>query len=353
MLQVMKNSALSAKIHAMMGKALTDRDYDALMNMKTVPQVASYLIDNTSYAAAFEGVSPAELHRTRLERILRENLRDDINRIKPFMSSGAKRFAEIMTLGEGVEKIKLCLRLMSIGHPENIREYMSYIPTGRGGIPVSSAGSAESIDAFIEVLSGTPYYEALTMFLRRPERQKLFRMETALDAYWAGLVAKYAKKYLSGEEAKSVVKLYGTEFDLENLTFLLRCKKNFEMTEDEMFASIIPMYCKLKKETVLKIVKSASYKEALSVISEETPYGLAFSETDRFIEKRQTEFLAKRVMKTIRNNRYSVMSPICYIHLRRIETNNIVSIIEGIRYGLEPDKIRSYLINYGKGGKGL
>ena len=35
--QVMNNSALCAKVQAMLGKALTEDDYDAVMNMKSVP----------------------------------------------------------------------------------------------------------------------------------------------------------------------------------------------------------------------------------------------------------------------------------------------------------------------------
>jgi len=46
---------------------------------------------------------------------------------------------------------------------------------------------------------------------------------------------------------------------------------------------------------------------------------------------------------------YSSQAAISYIHLRRIEINNIVSVIEGIRYGLEPKQIKEYLIGYDKG----
>lgn len=350
MMQVMKNSALCAKVSAMTGKALSDADYDALMNLKSIPAVASYLIENTSYGAAFRGVSSSELHRARLERMLREHLRADIKRIMPFMSDGAKKFIQAVSLGEGIEKIKLCLRLIRIGHAGQIAEYMSQIPIGRGSIPVSQIEKVENIDGFIELLRQTPYFAALEVFEGRPERQKLFRMETALDAYFAGMVYKCAKKYLTGDEAKSVFKIYGTEFDLENLTFLLRCKKSFEMKDDEIYAGIIPKHYRLKEETIAKIVKSGSYDDAVSIIAEETPYGQAFSTTDRFIEKRQEQYLTDLKAHIANVNQYSIQSPIHYIHLRRMETNNIISIAEGIRYGLPPDKIKDYLVGYGRGG---
>lgn len=347
-IRAMKNSALCAKVHAMTGKALGDRDYDAMMALKSVPAVAAYLIENTNYADAFYGVSASEIHRARLERLLKDHLRADVKRLVPFMSAGAKKFTEIMSLGDGIEKIKICLRLIKIGNAKHIIEYIRQIPTAR--MSVSAVQNIESVDDLIELLRPTAYFEVLSMFQGRPGRQKLFRMETALDTYWAEKVYKYAKKYLSGDEVKSVLKVYGTDFDLQNLAFLLRCKKSFEMTDDEIYASVIPKHYRLTKDVISKIVKSGSYEEAVSIIETDTPYGQAFSKTDRFIEKRQEEYLSVLQKHMANINQYSIQSPICYIHLRRTETNNIVSIIEGIRYGLPPEKIKEYLIGYGRGG---
>ena len=47
--QVMKNSALYAKVHSMYGKMLSDNDYNMMMNMTSVPSIAEYLAENTSY----------------------------------------------------------------------------------------------------------------------------------------------------------------------------------------------------------------------------------------------------------------------------------------------------------------
>ncbi len=343
-IRAMKNSALSAKVHAMTGKALTNRDYDAMMALKSVPAIALYLIENTNYADAFCGISAADIHRAKLERLLREHLRADIKRLIPFMSADAKKFTEITSLGEGIEKIKICLRLIKIGNVKYITEYINQIPLGN--IAPSDMQNLEGVDDFIELLKDTPYFKVLSVFKGRPDRQKLFRMETALDTFWAEMVHKYAKKYLKGDEVKSVLKVYGTDFDLQNLAFMLRCKKNFEMTDDEIYASIIPKHYRLTKGVISKIVKSGSYEEAVAIIEAETPYGQAFSKTDRFIEKRQEEYLTLLQKHMANANQYSIQSPVCYIHLRRTETNNIVSIVEGIRYGLPPEKIKEYLIGY-------
>lgn len=347
--KVMKNSALCAKVRAMRGKALGDADYNLLMNMPSVTEVAKYLSGHTAYAEAFSGRNVSGMHRAAIERCLREHLRYDIERILPFMDSGARKFMEIFSLEDGISKIKLCLRLIHINHSDKIGEYMSKVSGGKREISADEAEEIGSIDGFIEMMRDTPYYTPLSVFCGKPNLQEPFYMETALDTFWANIVYRYAKKYLTSDEAKSVIKVYGTEFDLQNLTFLLRCKRTFEMTDEEIYASIIPKYYRLKEATISKIVKSASYSDAISVIADETPYGSAFSQVDRFIEKRQNEYVADMKRRMSNAFGYSIQSPICYIHLRRTEIDNIVSIIEGIRYESGAEKIAEYLIgNKGK-----
>lgn len=347
--QVMNNSALCAKVQAMLGKALTEDDYDAVMNMKSVPDVARYLIENTAYSKVFKGVSVSSLHRRQLEEMLKNDLNSDTKRLMPYMNSGTKKFMGLMVIEDSIASLKVCMRLLNIGNTEEAVERLYKIEELKD-LKREAVPDNISIDDFIGLLKRTPYYEALQVFIGKPDKQLPFYMEMALDTYWTKMVIRYAKKYLSAAETKSVLKVYGTEFDFENLTFLLRCKRTFDMSDEEIYASIIPQYYRLSESTVANIVKSSSYKEALNIIREETPYGKAFSADDRFIEKRYKEYMCSLTAHTYGLNRYSVQSPIYYIHTRRTEINNIISIIEGIRYGLPAEKIRGYLIGCGKGG---
>lgn len=349
--QVMKNSALCAKIHAMRGDALTDADYRAMMNMKSVPDVAGYLIENTRYGRALGGVSPAQIHRGGLERLLAEDLNTDIERLMPYMGMGGKRFIEITEIEEGISILKICVRLLSIGRCEDVEGYMEKL-RDTGTADKISCGGITSIDELIERLRGTPYYGAMRYFKGRAERQKPFFIEMRLDTYWTHMVYKYIKKYVPKAERAAVSRLYGTEFDLENLTFLLRCKKSFDMTDEEVYACVIHHYCRLKESTVKNIVGAASYDDALKVIKTETPYGEAFSTEDRFLEKRVREYILHMSERAYSSNQYSIMAPVSYIWMRRIEIKNIISVTEGIRYGLEPDRIDAYLIRNGRNSKG-
>lgn len=340
----MTNSALTAKVHAMSGHLLTADDYDVMMGFKRIYQISDYLTENPTYSDVLKGTHGRDIHRTELEQILHYNLEYDVKRLLPFMQRGAKKFIEVIGLEGTISKIKLCLRLIRMGHPEQVFEYKDDFTDFK--LP----SEINSVDDFIQGLEGTLCYEPLKIFLNRPELQHTFEMETALDSFWADYMLKASDKYLSPDERKPIRKVFGTEFDLSNLSFLIRCKRTFDMTDAEIYSSIIPRYYRLTEATVSKIIKSPSYDAAIEIIAEETPYKAAFSAEDRFIEKRLTEYITRIKKHCYNANAYSILSPLCYIHLRRNEINNIVSIIEGIRYKLDPDTIKDYLIGYEKGG---
>ncbi len=347
--QVMANSALNTKIHAMSGQTLHKEDYDALKRLRSVSEVAAYLKENTRYAKALQDVIPAIVHRGRLENALKEQLVSDVEALLPFLDMNKRVFMDVFELEEGVEKLKIFLRLLVSGHPEQFALITEEIPTGHEPISAKEISKLKTFDAFFDFISGTPFYRPLSSFKNDPERQHLFLYEVSLDNYMAELLNRYAKKYLKKEDQKLAERSVGTITDLDNIKFLLRAKLYFAMTDEEIYAGIIPRYYRLKQPTIAKVVAAPSYAEAVAVLQEETPYGEAFSSEDRFIEKRIEEYLLKLNRHLFLTNPYSIQAPLCYIYMRRVEIKNIVSIIEGIRYGLSEDAIAEHLIGYNDG----
>lgn len=347
--QVMANSALNAKIHAMSGQTLHKADYDALKKLRSVSEVAAYLKENTRYAKALQDVIPAVIHRGRLESALKEQLISDVDTMLPFLDMDKRVFMDVFELNEGVEKLKVFLRLLVSGHPEQFALITNEIPTGHGNISAKEISRLKTFDAFFEFISGTPFYRPLSSFKNDPERQNLFLYEVSLDNYMTELLHRYAKKYLKKGDRQIAEKTIGTITDLDNIRFLLRTKLYFHMKDEEVYAGIIPRYRRLKQPTISKVVAAANYAEAVEILQRETPYGAAFSAEDRFIEKRIEEYSYRLNRHLFLTNPYSIQAPLYYIYRQRAEIKNIVSIIEGIRYGLSEEEIVDHLIGYNDG----
>ena len=346
----MKNSALAAKIHAMTGTTLQTSDYDALMQLRSVPSVAAYLSENTRYQKVLKNIQITTLHRGKLEQLLKSQTLNDIISLLHYTDASSTFLLKALEIQDGIEKLKVFLRLLHIGQPEQVAGYAFDIPFGNEHINAEDLAKLNSFSGLLEFLRPTPYYQALSSFSDDPTRQDLFYFEVALDTYWAKIIYRYIKKYLSEDDAKISLKTYGTEIDLDNLIFLLRCKERFQMSSEEIYACIIPNYYRLKETTITKIVNSTSVSDAQRIINTETPYGSAFNSEDRFFEKRKNDYMAHMHRRILSVYPYSSQAAISYIQLRRIEINNIVSIIEGIRYGLEPKEIKNYMVGYIKGG---
>lgn len=74
MLSSMSSNAILAKARTMYGRRLTDKDYEDLLACKTVPEVATYLKNETVYSEILSGLNENDVHRGQLETLLRKKI---------------------------------------------------------------------------------------------------------------------------------------------------------------------------------------------------------------------------------------------------------------------------------------
>ena len=76
-----------------------------------------------------------------------------------------------------------------------------------------------------------------------------------------------------------------------------------------------------------------------------TPYGFLFEGQDqRLLEHKYLDYIFKLYRKYFRMQPFSVACIISYLRLKELELSNLISIIEGIWYGLSEGEIRKYVI---------
>ena len=71
--------AVLAKARAKYGKFLTDRDYTSILACQSVAEVMVYLKSHTHYASVLSEVNERDVHRGRLEQLLRQYQFDDFD----------------------------------------------------------------------------------------------------------------------------------------------------------------------------------------------------------------------------------------------------------------------------------
>ena len=77
MLSHLSSNVVSAKARAMYGRRLTARNYQEMLNCKSVTEIARYLAANTDYDKVLAGMNDREVHRGQLENRLKHKLLAD------------------------------------------------------------------------------------------------------------------------------------------------------------------------------------------------------------------------------------------------------------------------------------
>jgi len=124
------------------------------------------------------------------------------------------------------------------------------------------------------------------------------------------------------------------------MQWIYRAKKYYNISEADIYALLIPIYYKLRKDTIKAMVKSGSISEMESIILG-TVYGrLMDTKEDEWLSKAYNKTINSLMIKNIRNNPYSVACIEYYFHRKEKENERLIRIIECLRYGKEKETIR-------------
>lgn len=337
----MRSFALGVKIRGKFKNKLTPEMYTKMAMQKSVPDVARILKEETGYGNILADIDTENIHRGYLEKLLAGSIMRDINSLRHFAGIDGSAFMQIFTASEEIENLKVFLRLLYSERTEQFRP--SPVLSGKSEIDFSKFSSINSFGELLNEISGTEYAVPLKGFLEYPEHRNIFDMEIALDMYYNSLVFKKAKKTLGKQEFEVIREIYGSEMDLETVMLIIRAKRSFEFSKEQLYSYTRFRHAHLSDELVEQMVAANTEEEVFEILKT-TKYRDVFKGDNTFPEKKIDEYLAKLHKKGYRKAEYSVEAVLCYVKLKDVELRNVVTIIEGIRYGLAAKDIENYLI---------
>lgn len=342
---VMTNSALNVKVHGKLKNKITSDMYVRMTNLKSVPDLARFLKEETTWGGLLKDVDTESIHRGFLEQLLSRGINRDIKELASFTDISVAAFMKLFSVREEIDNIKVFLRLLQLGHPEIYQAFpMSF---GKGQIDFSRLSELKTFEEFLEIIDKTIYAVPLRGFLGYGEKRSIFDMETALDIFYTDMIFRFAKKYLGKEEYAIVKEVYGSEKDLATIMFIIRLK-SFDFPKEQIYPYIRHKYAHLNDSIISRMIDADSKEKVCELLSG-TKYGAVFKEGRGSFEKQTEEYLEKLHRKMFKKAGYSVEAVLYYAKIREIELRNIVTIIEGIRYSLEPEMIQRYLIGFKRG----
>ena len=342
-----ENEALSAKARAMFGKRLQTDDYEALLQKKTIGEIVTYLRNDTLFVNTLSGVNEKAVHRGQLEVLLRLSLYERLNRLLRYGGAHAAEFLVGACMNTEIDMILLCIRSL-MNHDETMRSqmitemplYMEKYMT----IDLHQLAHVESYDELYELLADTPYSAIMRKYSGRPvEEIDLVGMEYDLRRSYFQRMYQQASAIASGETLQTLQKLVRMQAELNSLAVIYRLKKYFQADPEIIRQSIIPVQCLFSEREINELIENATGDEVADAITRRYHH---YVKSTRFT---YIENFTERIMKNVY---YSAMETnpdasvvlISYMHLSRMEIRNIINIVEGVRYGISNDRIRTLLV---------
>jgi V/A-type H+-transporting ATPase subunit C len=303
-----------AKIKAMTGKLISPDGFFELANSASIAEVAGKLSSYPAYAESLANIEAENLRRAYIEDRINQSFFSEYKRIYSFLREpDIKKYLELFKLKAQISKIRKRLILES-----------------------------SNISDFLNTLEPKSLKKYLT-FGTADDEFSLFKLQIKLDIYYYAQ-AKKAEDFLSGADIKIARAINGTEIDLQNIMWLIRLKTFYHANVSEIYAYLAPFQYNL---TRAQIIKMAETNDAESLFGEikKTRYAPYFTKSDDEFKNIARGFYKAMfdAYKSIKTNR-TLPLVLFYLFRKSVETRNIYSVIEGVRYSLSPEALRPYLI---------
>lgn len=331
--------AVSAKVRALYGRRMSGEDYRQLMAKKTVPEAAAFLQAHPGYRDRLAGLSTGTIHREALENALRGAYVDEYRRIFSFMRMDDKELLRFPLYRAEQSAILTAMRhLTSTNMLEPVPTWDALLRK-QSELDLPALQTATTFREIVHAAENTIYGSALQRILvgENTSPTPAFVDNMMQAAYYARLYKTMSKNY-AGETKRIIRQALDDETDLLNLVQFLRLKKHFPPEDIQLYSFPLPCSAKLKKEYIQQLIATPDYDAAFQLVLD-GPYGKLFrsiapSGVEAYLYTLQYHFSRRQ----LRSAEPTIYTPIAYLTLKEIELRNIISIIECIRYGGDPNQ---------------
>lgn len=330
--------AVSAKVHALYGRRMTGEDYRQLMSKRSLPEAAAFLQSHPGYRECLSGLPTANIHRETLENALRRDYVEEYRRIFSFMQLRDKELLRFPMYRAEQTAILTAMRRLNSAHM--LEPFPTWDPVLRkkSKLDLHALEGAASFGEIAHAAEETIYGSALGRILVGDSKTPTPAfVDNMMQVVYFSKIYKITGKNYAGETRKIIREALDDETDLLNLVQFLRLKRSFSQEDIRRYSFPLPCSAKLRPEYIQQLLGTDSYEDALELV-QNGPYSPLFqsmtpSGLEAYVYTLQYNFSRRQ----LRAAAPTVYTPIAYLTLKEIELRNIISIIECIRYGGDPN----------------
>ena len=338
-------NAITTKAKAMYGRRLKSEDYQALVKKKNISEIASYLKSETDYSSSLALVKENSIHRGELEELLKKEMFDRECRLIRYAGNAHRDFYRSGVIKGEIDVILSKIRLFNSSLYSEFASAIPYYLNPYTCFDLDELSKVADYTELCELLKKTPYAKVLNNY--RPAENGFIdyvEIETALNKYFYDTIVSIIKSNFKGKTQKDCLTIFFTSIELLNISKIYRLKKYYHTKPEEIRKMLMLDYMRISKTMMNDLIEAADAESFMNMLSK-SPYRI-FRDSDDYVYieyyAEQIKYhLSKRHMRFSSNAELVFMT---YSILHNIEVNNLINIIEGVRYGVAPETIEKTCI---------
>lgn len=343
----MATGVIVSKAKSMHGKQLNEEDYNELLHKRSVSEIAGYLKNETQYADTLKDVRENNIHRGQLEAMLRRDVFKQTMKLYRYAEASHRDYYQLHMQQIEMDLILQRIRVLISEEYEDAIAELPIFLKGYTSFDLLRLGNAHTYDELLDVLKKTMYYNVLLPYrvAKGKEGEIAYTAcETALNKWYYAHVFDVIDHVMKGKTKQEVKEFFSVDVELSNLTKIYRFKRYFHAREDVIRDSLFPIYDHISARQVEELMAEPTTKGFLKKL-ENCWYHLKTDDSKHlYIEWYMDKYRYKRARKNIY---YSQSAPLVfssYLYLQKLELDNIINIIEGVRYQVDSEDIAKMLI---------
>lgn len=326
-ISLIKYPNINAKLKAMYANRLTKENINDMIKQNNIKNVVLLL---KSKSDIFKN-SEENIDRLEIEKLLDESLINDIIKIKKLLNKEDNKLFDLFLRQYEIKCVKSILRkLYSEDKTNDIIVENVKMWTNTLFNEIKGMETIENFDDFFKAIERMDHYRFIKKY-QNQENINIFEIENEIDKLY------FEELYDSIKFNKNLKNIVGSEIDLLNIEWIIRIKKFYNFDKQRLLNILIDRYYKIKPGTLTNIIEKNSFDDINSILSK-TYYKDIFSSENDF-EGNTDTYLYKINYKTFKEDSISLAYIVAYINLVDYENNDIINVVEGIRYNMDKDEI--------------
>ena len=336
----MKYGAVSAKVHAMYGKRITEEEWHRLSECSSVTEVLSVLKSQSGWGA-YTSELTQRMGDEQIKGAVRAKQYVDLEKLLRFCSLEDKELLGLFLTKTEYGFILAALRCLASGEPVKMPIGTTEFIKSRSRVDISALESAVDYSDLIAAARGSAYENVLAELTPSAQNSLPNYGETAAAlerCCYKSIFTNISKGY-SGMGKNELSRLLGTQADLLNIVGILRLLRSFPGSLQSAQELLVPLGSRLKPALVSQLLSAKSESEAVELLKQ-SPFALYFDDykpekLDGLYESAMSSF-CKGILRLPAPN---ICVPVAYLILSELECDRLARVLETVCYGIKPSDI--------------